>query len=686
MSLELTLRDLVKNRNTKQPITFKDGLSAAIYQRTSEFITSPNRQSIPCPPFGSTRDLYRRSDSRYGEDDPLQWPQPYNKNNYYLTCIPLRPQSPDDLYHELECLWYNATENDMSLAGSLTPKNGVISPLFLHPFSLAVEYIRNRSGPLITKSQAENSVLELLSEFDTTMTICMTRLSSTPSPYRDLQRGVVELQRACLYTIALMDYLQVYRPRMQGPNTVDAPDIADSRMGAFVWNDADALSLFKAGLPTYYVRHFNDFSTQNILTTCTLLPSSLCLSASSPPYPILFSGQAGADDKFAAIRVASTGCYDVESPFQNMHLPGAYSSSFQIGSRPITSYADSRPSASTSTGPTRNHLQVSSSSAPYSKVKQRGNKAKAKALNPPKLQRDKFADLPSNNPYVPSTISTWKNVNKSINVDHPGKRLTTTPPNVSILPEPGLFFGTEDGARQSIYLSQWAHVRDVWLQSCRDGQEPLKVSVWRKIMSMSIMGMWNNDMEPKNTQSAEHQFASNLLRSLFKRYGSGRPAVFVSGPAPSSEAGRALIREISVLSFRHQLVSLDQVADTSRPQPSHAISQAELKVSLANHRRGRVMLVDTILGGGGDMFSLPSYSNVGVTAERWHDRFPALLGFWQLMNSWPDPKPATWGRGEDKNLASMVSAGEEWERCLAEFYVQSYYNFFGYPPVLPRRL
>ncbi|THU94663.1 hypothetical protein K435DRAFT_584217, partial [Dendrothele bispora CBS 962.96] len=105
--------------------------------------------------------------------------------------------------------------------------------------------------------------LELFSEFDTTMTVCLDRLSSVPSSFRDLRRGVVELQRACLYTIALLDYTDLYKPRMLADKP-DTPALADGRMGAFVWNDKDALLLFKAGLPTYYVRHFSDFNSQNI--------------------------------------------------------------------------------------------------------------------------------------------------------------------------------------------------------------------------------------------------------------------------------------------------------------------------------------------------------------------------------------------------------------------------------------
>ncbi|KAF5374732.1 hypothetical protein D9758_000428 [Tetrapyrgos nigripes] len=71
MTAELSPQDLLRNKDSTRTITFGDGLAGALHRRTQEFITNPNRRVVYQPPFGSTRDLYRRSDTRYGEDDPL---------------------------------------------------------------------------------------------------------------------------------------------------------------------------------------------------------------------------------------------------------------------------------------------------------------------------------------------------------------------------------------------------------------------------------------------------------------------------------------------------------------------------------------------------------------------------------------------------------------------------------------
>ncbi|THU87143.1 hypothetical protein K435DRAFT_349401 [Dendrothele bispora CBS 962.96] len=686
MDSSLTLQELTRNRDEKKPITFKDGLAGGIHERTREFITCPNRNVIPRPPFGSTRDLYRRLDARYGEDDPLQWPQPYNRNHAYLPCIPCPPQSPDDQYYHIQCLWRSVAESDMD--GTSDPKKGTLGNLSRQELSSAVEYVRGRSGPVRSQPKSENPDLELFSEFDTTMTVCLDRLSSVPSSFRDLQRGVVELQCACLYTIALLDYTDLYKPRMLADKS-DTPALADGRMGAFVWNDKDALLLFKAGLPTYYVRHFSDFNSQNILVTCPLLAPALCMSVASPPYSIIFVGQAGADDKFASIRAASAGCFDVESPFQNMHLPGAYSSSYTIGSCRITSYADSPASASTSSalGPVRNTLSHATSSSPYHKDKPRRHKPKTKAHNPPKVQRDKFSDLPANNELAPSAIPAWKNVNKTIMTEHPEKRVSSgqAKQTLAIVPDPGMFFGTEDRTRQLSYLTQWKHIREVWLQLCRNGQEPLKISIWRKMLSLNLIGVWKSDGRLETVQHHEHKFATELLQSLFQKYSSGRSIIPTSSPhVPTSQEAKSLISELCLLSFRYQLASLDILADSSAPKPSPDITQADLRVALANHRRRRSLLIETVFGGAGDSFTL--HLSTGLIAARWVDRLTSLRAFWQLMDSWPGSKPDTWVRGEDENLSQMLGPGEEWENGLARYYVQNYFNFYGHPPTLPCKM
>ncbi|KAL0562533.1 hypothetical protein V5O48_019554, partial [Marasmius crinis-equi] len=104
-----------------------------------------------------------------------------------------------------------------------------------------------------------------------------------------------------------------------------------SRLGAFVWNDKDAMLLFRAGVPVFYLRHYNEFDRQKILSVSSFSSPHVTTSVASPSFPVLYTGQAGSDPKFAAIRAASISCFNTPSPFENLHLPGVYQSSYSLG-------------------------------------------------------------------------------------------------------------------------------------------------------------------------------------------------------------------------------------------------------------------------------------------------------------------------------------------------------------------
>ncbi|KAF5375036.1 hypothetical protein D9758_000430 [Tetrapyrgos nigripes] len=184
-------------------------------------------------------------------------------------------------------------------------------------------------------------------------------------------------------------------------------------------------------------------------------------------------------------------------------------------------------------------------------------------------------------------------------------------------------------------------------------------------------------------------------RSFYEKYApSGSflaPAGFGEGLQPSD--AKSLIREVSLFNFRCQLSALDQVADKTRPKPSPMLSQADLETALAHHCRTRGRLIESVFNMSDRFthspvpFTLHSMeTNTGLAAEHWAERQKSVHALWKLMDSWPGTKPDFWYRGEDDNLVNMPGPGAQWERCVAEFYVQAFYNYYGYPPVLPCRI
>ncbi|KAG7095977.1 hypothetical protein E1B28_006660 [Marasmius oreades] len=702
--MELKEKDLTRNAlspDFKQEITYNDGLVASLHPRTREFITSPNCFSIPKPPFGSTRDLYRRKDGLYGEDDPIQWPQPINTSNLYLTCIPRFPSSDNHPYVSDSCMWSEIDEKDLDFSrAGRERKEGTLDVRLSTELQFSIDRLRNRTSPYIHQGHTPSGrgVVRLLTEFDNNITMCLTRVTSSSMSLRDVRRGLAELRRNWMYSVALLDFTETLHSRLRSTQRDGNSDAeVENWMGAFVWNDTDAIRLYNANLPVYYIQPYNTFDRQVIQSVKPLSPPDICMATASPPYPITLPNcQAGSDEKFAAIRAASISCFDVQSPFENMHLPGDYVSSFSLSaasSSRILSPTASLPSTSTA-GPIRNRSSVVYHS-PYSKNKEtrlQAKKGSQSVRNASQSQSpgSRFDDLVVRSPFLLPLLPTCKGVNAAITLErsHLHHNPAQPPRLTTIAPDPALIFSTPDEERRMTYLKQWSHCHGPWLSYCRDSEafpEAVSAGVWKKVLSIPVIGVWKSEKLVKSNQDRDHRSATQLLNSMFSRQSRSAPITYSPSYTISPLEGRSLVQELTFLNFRYQLLSLDELANQTAPKPAPTLSAAELKVLVVNHRRSRREIVSEIFGNGGDILTISHATSIqGFSAEPWSSRLNALRAFWKLMTTWPGDKDAIWSRGEDPNLLQLVDPGKEWERLLFRYYAQTYFSFFGHPPILPR--
>ncbi|KAL0573744.1 hypothetical protein V5O48_008205 [Marasmius crinis-equi] len=675
---ELTTQDFLRNvppSEYKPDLSYNSGRVCALSPRTRDFITSPNCEYVPLPPLGSTRDLYRRADGFYGHDDPVCWPQPFNKNNPYLSCIPRRPTQLLHQYYSYACMWEEVSTQSLDYDNLNDPTVGTLSTVTASLYEDAMNNVRARTKPYLQSPTTDSQVLSLLREWDKTMTVCHTRLSSESMDLRDIRRGVSELKRSWVYSVALLDYIEVFSRRvLRDEDKLDAE--SSNRMGCFVWNAQDALALFDIGLPVFFVRPYSAFSHQVILRIVEFTTPNdhrVCSATATPPYDVLLaSSQAGSDDKFAAIREASVNCYTGPSPFANIHIPGAYKSSYVPGSSRITSPANSLPSLPSMAGPSRTKPTSGSTISPYH------HRGKKHRVNPPLTHRNRYEDV--KHLQLAPVFSPWADTVAGIDTGHPSRKYGTGtfPKLMTIVPDPALIFSNE---KQNQLLQQWAVLRQPWLTYCRehhDQLEPVHNAVWRRALTLDLASI-ENVVSTKNDINSARSLVLKLLPDPASR----------SNPLPIMEPGQAqkLSQELSIFNLRFQLSCLDSQADQHTPKASAKLTQAELRVALANHRRERSELIHRVLyPNGGDTFGSDEDTfRGGFVDERWSDRVNALRAFATLMEAWPGDKPGMWQRGQDPNLPHLVHAGMEWEKELIRFYVQTYFNFFGHPPVVPRR-
>jgi hypothetical protein len=78
-----------------------DGKVGTIISDGQVFITSSSQDYVPYPPLRSHHQVQLRSDSRYADDDPILWPQPFIPYFLHYGVIP-QPYS----FYEHQVIWW----------------------------------------------------------------------------------------------------------------------------------------------------------------------------------------------------------------------------------------------------------------------------------------------------------------------------------------------------------------------------------------------------------------------------------------------------------------------------------------------------------------------------------------------------------------------------------------------------
>lgn len=261
----------------------------------------------------SIREVFLRSDFHYGPDDPMLWPQPYLTQYPHLGAIPRRPENHN---HPLSIMWWNPTREDFRpLENDFMQGLGQLSFSVLLRFEEKMEEIEGRTTEYRKTTSRPNPFLSLLV---ISMKHAMSRLRSLKSAFGQMRFGVTEFQRYYLEIHALLDYLQIYKPRMDGAQPA-ATAVADC-IGAFTNVPRVAQDFMTAGLPVWLIHSWNTGPfPYNVLQVVTPEDpvDSLCTSQQDPPFPVIFRGYMNTLEKHDAIYCYSRTWLAFKDPFQD---------------------------------------------------------------------------------------------------------------------------------------------------------------------------------------------------------------------------------------------------------------------------------------------------------------------------------------------------------------------------------
>ena len=275
-----------------------------------KIITSPNSNTIPLPPW-KDREVYARTDQRFGHNDFTLWPQFFHQDHRHLAAIPLMPSSSFD---PLALLWWNVTPDHFSpYPGSTIAGFGELSAAKFAEMDALRKQLVARMLQHESKFSNLPPALQTLYKL---MNHTLLRLTGHPTTIVKLQFTVAEFQRYFLEVIGYLDYTKIYEPRIQNTDAkgdgIPLPPTTALTIGAFTSDPSVVKNCFKAGLPVYFIRDRESVLNDHYIKIISVVDpiksfSSLILENSDPPHPCIYQGdgEAGISQKFDEIHCYS---------------------------------------------------------------------------------------------------------------------------------------------------------------------------------------------------------------------------------------------------------------------------------------------------------------------------------------------------------------------------------------------
>ncbi len=307
------------------------------------------------------------------------------------------------------------------------------------------------------------------------------------------------------------------------------------------------------------------------------------------------------------------------------------------------------------------------------------------------MSQDRFNDIRGD--YAPPTLPAWSTALMSIN--ERSERATASFPEpvteTYMFPGPALITNVNP-IRQKAYLQQLDHCLDALkFRATAIGSDavPLRPQQWRDVLALSLKRADGNASSSKSTPSPSikaFEAAEKMLGLCMQ--GQGVQVQLVpSSSSPDEQPfnllrGRQLIWELWELNFRYELLALDRrvLCAAEVPMVPMEVTTATGAINDSNSDRQNAILA---VFSGNSLIPLVEgglLDNDGF-GGKWEKRQERLHNLRDLMRSWSVPLPV-----KCKGLMgpTETEGGLAMEKALAMHYAQTFFDFFGRPPVLPR--
>ncbi|TFK61924.1 hypothetical protein BDN72DRAFT_903683 [Pluteus cervinus] len=621
-----------------------DGQCGAVFEEGHYFITSPNFHIIYEPPIGSERKVYLRENYRYGPDDPLQWPQPFVPYHAHLSAIRLPVRDTND---PMWVMWWNPEPAHFVGEDALISGLGRIDPDMFRLIKTSSDGLIERAEKSPSKGDSAfiPELLPLLKDY-------IYRVEHVTTTFDTAVANVRTLQRLFLELLALLDYLERFKPMMIGQTKPDDDKLA-LVMGSFVYDIQQAENLMRARIRVWLIRPFRELRNARIRRVVGLRTAESTIPVKpARDSTVIYTGPATDLNKYQVIHTHLRKTLRYPNPFANS--PGRQDPNAPSGAAPTPQHPAHI-----------NNRNPSAGSAGH----------------------DKFVDPISN--FFPPPIESWKASQLSVNR---GSNYGGAAAGVAlgyVFPEPAAIVSAANVTRQREMLKGWLACRTAVIFSVTSNASnagPVPAAIWKKLISLEFQ-----HSKADNTRSAKlQQQASNLLQSCLNNVNASstqESQVRLSSSSLNStwrgvafddltnEHFEEILWELSELNFRFELIALDARASGTLAHSTSIIPgrQAAIEACFPIDRYGSLFTVEL------------NQANRGLGSIEWRERGKYVVALRDLMKGWTGSKPSSFDLTAQKNRLKEQEV-QHLEADVTAFYATTFFHHFRRAAIVPRRL
>lgn len=266
-------------------------------------ITSPNINWVPQPFIFEDELVQARADGRLGTADSFQWPQLYTANYPWAVAIKRNFFLPDE---PLAAVWYTPSYDDFVRIPNSALPIGSLNPDRLDALARLMDQVKVRVNAY-KRGKHHLRVGDQSVRMVQSLRVVFNHLDRFPLTYRDTVASVAEFQRAVLDFHAYCDYHAFILPRIERPQ-FPFPEVNTQWMGAFTGDVLMAESLFRAGVPVWYVRPETSVTSTTIIQAVVtprqpehIVLGTFCdpVKKFAKPFPVRYVGPAGVERETA---------------------------------------------------------------------------------------------------------------------------------------------------------------------------------------------------------------------------------------------------------------------------------------------------------------------------------------------------------------------------------------------------